>query len=172
VSDKNLFGNPEGKIAIKKVTPDALGHLKTHGLFRGILHKTVTNWLPEDLDAFYAVQIHESCLEAAGGASPGSDSSDPGELDYQDFKLDEVLHKFNGPALRQTKAQGGRGTYEFARDTDGIDYTKVDPRTPHRGLSPALCISNAGACPKSASATFRTCTSMRARSSWPEAQRV
>jgi hypothetical protein len=66
-----LFARPEGKIVVKVLKQNVsdiekgvqIGTLG--GGFWGILHKTVANWLPKDLDAFYAVQIHESCLDFA-----------------------------------------------------------------------------------------------------------
>jgi hypothetical protein len=144
VSEQDLFDDPTGKIIVKAVTPDGFGQLSTEKLFRGILHDTVSKWLPKELDGFYAIQVHESCLAAAaqgssganddaaakGGASTNADASadpgDPGELEYQDFVLDEVLHRMNGPALRQTRDQGGFGTHEFEFDVDGVDYSQVD----------------------------------------------
>jgi hypothetical protein len=169
VSQQDLFDDPTGKIIVKPVEADALGQLKTKGIFRGILHDTVSNWLPKELDAFYAIQVHESCLAAAaqattgedgeadgdtdtdgdadtgsgidagaaanaGGATTNTDATsepeDPGELEYQDFVLDEVLHRLNGPALRQTRDQGGFGTHEFEFDVEGVDYSQVDLQRP------------------------------------------
>ena len=162
VSEQDLFDDPTDKIVVKPVTPDGLGQLSTENLFRGILHDTVSNWLPKELDGFYAIQVHESCLAPAsqtatgeggdaagdedaagdadvdsgadGGATTNTDATadpdDPGELEYQDFVLDEVLHRLNGPALRQTRDQGGFGTHEFEFDVDGVDYSKVDLERP------------------------------------------
>jgi hypothetical protein len=165
VSNQKLFDDPTDKIVVKPVTPDSLGQLSTEHLFRGILHDTVSKWLRKDrkdLDGFYAIQVHESCLAAASQGSSGADDDaggdtdvdseanaetgsgantrgkrgsstnadaasapdDPGEL--QDNVLDEVLHRLNGPALRQTRDQGGFGTHEFEFDVDGVDYSKVD----------------------------------------------
>jgi hypothetical protein len=129
VSDKNLFFNPKEKIIVKEAVQKD-GHIETHGIFVGILHPAVANWLPKELDAFYAVQIHDSCLKNVHDASSESGSDDPGELEYQDFKLDEVLHKWNGPALRKTKAEGGRGTHEFVLTDDGVDYARVNLEKP------------------------------------------
>jgi hypothetical protein len=180
VSEQDLFDDPTDKIVVKPVTPDGFGQLSTENLFRGILHDTVSNWLPKELDGFYAIQVHESCLAAAAQAASGdggdtaddtdsdddadadsgssaeigtnatagsdagagadggattnteapSDPDDPGELEYQDFVLDEVLHRLNGPALRQTRDQGGFGTHEFEFDVDGADYSQVDLQRP------------------------------------------
>jgi deoxycytidylate deaminase len=52
------------------------------------------------------------------------------ELEYQNFVLDEVLHRMNGPALRQTRDQGGFGTHEFEFDAEGVDYSQVDLQRP------------------------------------------
>ena len=48
------------------------------------------------------------------------------DLEYQDFVRDEVLHRMNGPVLRQTRDQGGFGTHEFEFDAEGVDYSQVD----------------------------------------------
>lgn len=83
VSNDVLFDDPTGKITITPVTPDGFGELCTPSIFRGLLHDTAKNWLPKDLDAFYAIQIDESCLTAAGqGGTAGSDgTADDGAAD-------------------------------------------------------------------------------------------
>jgi hypothetical protein len=140
VSEQDLFDDPTGKIVVKPVEPDAFGQLKTKGIFRGILHDTVSKWLPKELDGFYAIQVHESCLAVTSQGTAGTDgdagddtdtdsdveADDPGALEYQDFALDEVLHRLNGPALRQTRGQGGFGTHEFEFDVEGVDYSQVN----------------------------------------------
>jgi hypothetical protein len=47
----------------------------------------------------------------------------PNELKYQAFVLHGVLKDLNGPALRQTRDQGGFGTHEFEFDVEGVDYS-------------------------------------------------
>jgi 3',5'-cyclic AMP phosphodiesterase CpdA len=139
VSDDDLFEDATDKIKVKLVKPDPLGQLKTtNGIFRGILHTSVSKWLPKELDAFYAIQIDESCLDAdeqpdSDGDAASDDSSaaatppqteDSGGLEYQDFLIANVLQSFNGPALRGT---GGFGKHEFRYDAEtGVDYAHVD----------------------------------------------
>jgi predicted phosphodiesterase len=133
VSDDDLFEDPAGKIEVEPAKPDALGQLgTTNGVFRGILHKTVSNWLPKELDAFYTIRIDESCLnpgqhDSSEDAEPTVPSPDEamGALEYQDLLLAEVLLRENGPALQH---MGGFGTCEFQLGTDGegVDYAKVD----------------------------------------------
>ena len=89
VSDDDLFDDPKGKITVDPVHADPLGQLKTtSSIFRGILHTTVSNWLPEELDAFYSIQIDESGLspsspqassEADDGGGSGNDAHDGGD---------------------------------------------------------------------------------------------
>jgi hypothetical protein len=143
VSEQDLFDDPTGKITFKPVQLEN-GQLGTHNLFRGILHDTVSKWLPKELDGFYAIQVHESCLAAAAqGASDAddgasttvqaddtSDPSDPGELERQDFVFDNVLHRLNGPALQQPHGDFGPRAYEFEFDVEGVDYSQVDFERP------------------------------------------
>lgn len=85
VSDDDLFDDPTDKIKLKIVQADGFGQLSTENVFRGILHDTVSNWLPKELDAFYAIQIDESCLDAgaqtAGGSAVDDGSSDDAAAD-------------------------------------------------------------------------------------------
>ena len=124
VSDRKLFQDPRNKIIVTSVTPDKFGRLHTDGGFHGMLHTTISNWLPKELDAFYAIQIHESCLPARGGVSAPSGPVEADEAtDYQDFLLHGMLCRLNGEALRD---QGGRGTHEFVLKDDGVDYSQVN----------------------------------------------
>jgi hypothetical protein len=122
VPSQDLCPNVKGKIIVTAVTADGFGQLKTGTRFRGILHKSVTNWLPEKLDAFYAIQIHESCLPSRTSAAPVERS-----VDYQDYCIHVVLTQLNGEALR---GQDRRGTHEFVLDGDGVNYSKVNPDRP------------------------------------------
>ncbi len=124
VTDDDLFDDPTGKIAVEPVERDAVGQLKTKGIFRGVLHDTVSNWLPKELDGFYAIQVHESCLAAAsqGAGSPGADDGS-GNSEYQDLQIRKVFKRLNGPALQ---GSGGFGTHEFELDGEGVDYSRVD----------------------------------------------
>lgn len=135
VPERGLYPNVKGKITVTAVTPDGFGQLKTGTRFRGILHKTVANWLPKQLDAFYAIHIHESCLPGVG--SPPMDVY----LDYQDCCIHDVLTRWNGEALR---GQDRRGTHEFALAADGVDYAKVNPDRPIVAYHP-LYVYPAGA---------------------------
>jgi uncharacterized protein YjbI with pentapeptide repeats len=118
VPNQALCPNVKGKITVTAVTADGFGQLKTGTRFRGILHKSVANWLPEELDAFYAIQIHESCLPSRTSAVPMERSAD-----YQDLLIHGVLTQLNGDALR---GQDRRGTHEFVLEDDGVNYSKVN----------------------------------------------
>lgn len=126
VSSKPLFSKPGNKIVVKKAV-HLSGHVETHGVFKGILHKTVANWLPKGLDAIYAVQIHESCLQPNPDGQEGEKDNEGPGVELQDFVIANVLARLNGPALQ---GQDGRGTHEFGIGSSGVDYSTVDPEFP------------------------------------------
>ena len=117
VSDDDLFDDPTDKIKVKVVQPDGFGQLSTENVFRGILHDTVSNWLPKELDAFYAIQIDESCLDAgaqtAGGSAVDDDSDGDVDADSSDDSDDDPdSDSTSGANASPTLSDSGDSEYQ------------------------------------------------------------
>lgn len=107
-------------MVVEAVTPDGNGILRTKKLFKGILDARVRQHLPSNLDTFYAIQVHQSCLDSL-------DSDGPQIVDDEDVALLAMLKRMNGPALR---GHGNRGTHEFVVSEAGIDLEHPDASRP------------------------------------------
>jgi predicted phosphodiesterase len=142
-SNQPLFGKVEGNITIKKVVPDANGTLATEKVFRGQLDKRMRDRLKNDshtkeLDTFWAIRIHESCLNDKAVTEGGLRTA---TQELQDELVRATLQSRNGVALRE---ENGRGTCCFAIGASGCDMSKVDTNQPIRAYHP-LCFYPAGA---------------------------
>lgn len=136
-SNQPLFGKVAGNITIKKIDPDANGTLATEHVFRGQLDKRAKDRLKndshtKDLDTYWAVRIHESCLKDKAVTKGGVRAA---TREVQDLLVADTLNRMNGPALR---GQGGRGTHCFAMGANGSDLSRVDQNQPIVAYHP-LC---------------------------------
>jgi hypothetical protein len=118
-----LFANPKDKILVEEVAIDGNGIIRAHAQFRAILAPRVRDHLPQELDTFYAVQVHESCLEGPALEGPHGDP----HPELQDQLIAAMLTRLNGSQLQ---GQGGRGTHEFAVTSGGVDLERPDQRHP------------------------------------------
>jgi hypothetical protein len=138
VANGPLFANPKDKIIVKRVDPDGNGILATEKKFQGILDQRFRSGLPGNLDTFYAVRIHESCLSDPAVVAVSARAAAP---EQQDKLLTAMLKRRNGPALH---GQGGRGTHAFTVSGAGVDLASVDQAQPIRAYHP-LFFYEAGA---------------------------
>lgn len=121
---RRLFAQPKGKIVVKRVDPID-SRVETNTVFKGVLHPSVANWLPKALDGYWAIQLHESCLDRMD--ADASDVEEPDTRDYQDLLIHRQLLNLNGPAL---DGVGGCGTHEFGLGPDGLQYFSVNRERP------------------------------------------